>query len=214
MSQVEESEDQKKERLRKELEGKNIQHYTVLATAWIGTKMEHDKTIITISAGAIGLLVTILTAKGIEAIWHIWLFLLAFIGYTIAIFVSIIIFQKNSVRIEEELRQEDGHEYKLKRLDKVARWSFILATVAFIAIGICSAISKAMEIKEKCETKALEDANKAKQKPAPSKEQQTPLKNIPKKPKKSQRTLTTSGSSIVIINCCSHVIYSSCRQTK
>lgn len=143
MSDIEESNDQKQERLRKELEGKNVQHYMALATAWINTKTELDKTIITLSAGAIGLLITVLTAKGIVEYWHIVLYLIAFIGYLTAVFTSLLIYQKNSKLIEAELRNEE-HNIRLERFDKVALWSFIIGTVAFVLIGLFSAWKEAV----------------------------------------------------------------------
>ena len=57
---AESDEDMKARKLR-ELEGKNIAFYSTLLSAWIQTKMERDKTLVTLSAAAIGLLVTILT---------------------------------------------------------------------------------------------------------------------------------------------------------
>jgi len=145
-----------------------VQHYMVLLTAWINTKMEHDKTIITLSAAAIGLLITILTAIGIGKYWHIIIFCVAFTGYSVAIFASLIIFQKNSVYIESELRREDetdsqkeGHEHKLERLDKLALWSFIIGTIAFVSIGICTAYSKL----KKEEKQMADDKDKGQVKP-------------------------------------------------
>ena len=59
-----ESSDEKEKRMLRELEGKNIAHYSTLLAAWIQTKMEIDKTLVTLSTAAIALLVTILTAVG------------------------------------------------------------------------------------------------------------------------------------------------------
>lgn len=61
----------------RELEGKNIAHYSILLSTWIETKMERDKTLVTLSAAAIGLLVTILTTVGVKSLWEIPLFAFA-----------------------------------------------------------------------------------------------------------------------------------------
>lgn len=213
MSAVIESEDQKQERLRKELEGKNVQFYMALATAWITTKTELDKTIITLSAGAIGLLITVLTAKGVAEGWHIGLFVISFIGYLIAIFTSLFIFQKNSKLIEAELREEE-HNIKLERYDKLARWSFFIGTVAFVAIGIFSALSKWKEVNQKKEEKP--QANQEIMKPA---EQPTnELKDKIQSPKKniqsgvSRKSCKADTPPVIILN--NYVQsgrYSSCR---
>lgn len=138
-----ESDEQRKERIKDE---KEVQYYMALVTAWINTRMEHDKTLITISAGGIGLLTTILTTKGTAETWHIWLFGLAFCCYLIAIFTAIAIFHENAVRLEQEVRKEDiNHDMNLEKLDKVARWSFIIGTVSFAMIGVLSALAKPKE---------------------------------------------------------------------
>lgn len=59
-----ESEDENRNRILKEPEGKNIAHYSVLLDAWIQTRTERDKTLVTLSAAGVGLLVTILTTAG------------------------------------------------------------------------------------------------------------------------------------------------------
>jgi hypothetical protein len=63
---VPETEEERTQRELRELEGKNIAHYSTLLSAWIQTKMERDKTLVTLSSAAIGFLVAILTAAGIE----------------------------------------------------------------------------------------------------------------------------------------------------
>ena len=76
-----ESDEQREKRLLKELEGKNIAYYQTLLSSWIHTRMERDKAVITLSAAAIGLLVTILTAFGLSGIWQRILVILAFVGF-------------------------------------------------------------------------------------------------------------------------------------
>lgn len=61
--------------MQRELEGKNIAYYSVLVNAWIQTRMERDKTLVTLSAAAVGLLVTLLTTVGINKEWIILLYL-------------------------------------------------------------------------------------------------------------------------------------------
>ncbi|MCK5160085.1 MAG: hypothetical protein KAQ99_00775, partial [Candidatus Aureabacteria bacterium] len=84
-----ETDDQREKRLLKELEGKNIAYYQTLLSSWIHTRMERDKAVITLSAAAIGLLVTILTAFGINGIWPRLLVIFAFIGFVGAIWIGL-----------------------------------------------------------------------------------------------------------------------------
>ena len=76
-----ESKEESEKRVLRELEGKNIAHYSVLLGAWIQTKMERDKTLVTLSAAAIGLLVTIFTTVGVKSIWEIPIFAVAVISF-------------------------------------------------------------------------------------------------------------------------------------
>jgi len=60
-----ESSDDREKRVLRELEGKNIAHYAAILNAWIRTKMERDKVLITLSAGGVGLLITLFSTAGI-----------------------------------------------------------------------------------------------------------------------------------------------------
>jgi hypothetical protein len=60
-----ESEEEERSRKLDELKGKNVAHYSVLLAAYIQTKMEHDKTLVTLSAAGIGLLLTIISLTGL-----------------------------------------------------------------------------------------------------------------------------------------------------
>lgn len=47
---------------------KDVAYYSALVSAWIQTKMERDKTLASLSAGGIGLLVTILSTVGVQKV--------------------------------------------------------------------------------------------------------------------------------------------------
>lgn len=47
---------------------KDIQFYAASVTAWFNTRLEHDKSLLALSAGGIGLLVTLLTTVGVKSI--------------------------------------------------------------------------------------------------------------------------------------------------
>jgi hypothetical protein len=157
MIDPEETKDEERARLLREQEGRNVQHYMVLATAWVNTLMEHDKTIITLSSGAIGLLITILTTKGVEEGWHIALYVIAFIAYIATIIVTKRILKDNALVVENEIRETIGQAPikipDLKKFDRLADWSFIVGTIVFAFIGILTAVSKLQETLPKTETK-------------------------------------------------------------
>jgi hypothetical protein len=146
MIEPEETDTELRERLMREKEGRNVQHYNVLATAWVNTLMEHDKTLITLASGAIGLLITILTTKGVEKGWLIPIYFIAFSAFVTAIISSVRILKDNSKIIENEIREAIGedpiHTPKLKQFDVVAQTSFVIGTITFVLIGILTAVSK------------------------------------------------------------------------
>lgn len=178
-----------------------------LVTAWINTKMEHDKTIITLSAAAIGLLITILTTKGAAERWHIWFFGFTFICYLVAIITAILIFQENSVRIEHEVtNQETRHDWKLQRLDDVVRWSFFAGTICFVIIGVLSALSHPPKVDAKNDMEKQVNRVCCCNYTSSRHIKQLPAKQTASKSSKPQKSCPS-----VIINCLQESRYSSCR---
>jgi hypothetical protein len=45
---------------------KKVEYYAATVNAWYNSTLEHDKSLLTLSAGGIGILITILTAVGIS----------------------------------------------------------------------------------------------------------------------------------------------------
>jgi len=143
-----ETEQQRQERELRELEGKNIAHYQTLLSAWISTKMERDKTIVTLSAAAIGLLVTLLTTVGIKSYWEIAFYVGGFFGFAIAIWSSLIIYEKNSDHIEEALRGSTSHSPELQKYDARSKASFVIGACFALGLGIFASINQLQSIEE------------------------------------------------------------------
>jgi hypothetical protein len=134
-----ESEKESEARILRELEGKNVAHYSVLLGAWIQTKMERDKTLVTLSAAAIGLLVTILTTVGVKSIWEVPMFALAVSSFLVTIWSSLVIYQLNSQHLEDAIRGSSKKDPRLEKYDKRAIRAFIIGAVSALIIGILSA---------------------------------------------------------------------------
>ncbi|HDY65138.1 MAG TPA: hypothetical protein ENH84_02750 [Phycisphaerae bacterium] len=133
----------------KELEGKNIAHYSVLLSSWIQTKMERDKTLVALSSGGIALLVTLLTTVGIIHWLIIILAILAFLCFGVCIWSSIKIYQLNSQHIENELKNQDSSYLNLEKYDKRSLKSFIFGVVFLCFVGITTASVKYINAKER-----------------------------------------------------------------
>lgn len=147
-----ENEEQREKRLLKELEGKNIAYYQTLLSSWIHTRMERDKAVITLSAAAICLLVTILTAFGIDGIWPRILVILAFVGFVGAIWVGLRIYELNADHLVTSLKGGSGKDPKLERFDKWSKRLFCMGLISMILLGVVTAFNKeggAMSNKDK-----------------------------------------------------------------
>ena len=122
-------------------DGKDVAYFSALVTAWIETKMERDKTIVTLSAGAIGLLVTLLTTVGVKTPWMLLLYTGAVGGFAVAAGYSIVIFDSNSVHIEEVIKGGTEDNKTLRRLDKRTLTFFTLGVIFTVLIGVTAAVT-------------------------------------------------------------------------
>lgn len=130
-----ETSEEKHQRKLRELEGKNIAYYSTMLSTWIDNKMEYDKTLITLSSMAIGLIVTLLTTTGINAMYEFIIFLFAFISFTITILTALIIFHLNSKIIEDSLKETSEKNYNIKKYDILIISSFTLGMILTMAFA-------------------------------------------------------------------------------
>ena len=156
----ESTKDAEKRALR-ELEGKNIAHYSILLSAWIETKMERDKTLVTLSAAAIGLLVTILTTVGAKHFWDVFLFAIAVVSFLVTIWSSLVIYQLNSQHLEEAIRGSSDKDPRLEKYDKRSIRAFIIGAVVTLLIGISSASFKLINPEKSTEENKMTNQQKS-----------------------------------------------------
>lgn len=123
-------------------------YYSALTNAWISTKFEKDKSLLTISAGAIGLLVTLLTTLEIPSLCLIGCFFFAFILFIITIICIIFVFERNAKHIENVLNDKDDDDKILKILDRTIVFCFIFGIIFTVIIGTVYGIDKHNKKKE------------------------------------------------------------------
>ena len=121
---------------------KDVEYFSALVTAWLNTRLEKDKSLLALSASAIGLLVTFLTAIGPTSKVEIVLYLFAFIFYLVTISCVLWVFQRNSQHIEQVLKHNGNDDRLLTVLDNMIVYSFILGIVFTMAIGVKASINK------------------------------------------------------------------------
>lgn len=136
---VAESQEDESKRLLAELQGKNIAHYSVMLGAFIQTRMEHDKTLVTASLGGLGYLVTTVTFAGVSSLWDIALFGGGFLGFLLTVLYALFIYRRNAELIEHELRGGASIQNKprpnLKQLDRFILVAFYVALGSAIVVG-------------------------------------------------------------------------------
>jgi hypothetical protein len=139
-----ETEDEARNRALAELQGKNVQQYAVLLSAWMQTKMEHDKTLVTASLGGIGFLLSVLSFAGISTLWEIIFFAGAFSCFVITVLSALTIYKRNAKHLENEIRGKEKEPLELEQLDRLMEWTFWIALTCAIVIGTNLARSRYM----------------------------------------------------------------------
>lgn len=178
---------------------KYVEFYSQSYASFYNTTIEKDKSILTVSAGGIGFLITFMNiAKNIEFYEYI-IFLFAALSFIIAIFTVIHIFGKNADYIisltndEEDTASKEG---KLVCLDKIAIITFSLGIVLSLILGITSSyknLNQETVMATKKETTQTTTAYDSVAGAGMLKKSFTGAANL--KPKTSSQTTTTNTTS-------------------
>jgi hypothetical protein len=115
-----------------------------LRDAWLATRMERDRSILTLSAGGIGLLVALMTARRPESSGQMVIYLFASIAFVTALIAGLMIFKRNATYLEAELAawragKTDLGDAGLVQLDWTLLVAFVVGVVLTILVAIMSA---------------------------------------------------------------------------
>lgn len=134
-----ESDDERRERLLRELEGKNISYYSIILQTVIESEIETANQIAGFSSAAIGLIFTVdaIRENSSGSSIVVYLSLLSLVGFSVAIMSAILFIGLASRRYENEIRSENAVEGYGKLLDcrKHFVWARNISVVAF-CVGI------------------------------------------------------------------------------
>jgi hypothetical protein len=120
---------------------KTVEYYSAAVTAWFNTALEHDKSILTLAAGGIGLLITLLTTVGLSTAEALVLYIFAIGCFVVALISVLIVFRNNKIHISNILNgKQTGEDPCLAKVDMVAIWAFGLGVVLTAIIGISAAV--------------------------------------------------------------------------
>lgn len=110
-----------------------------MLSAWLNTKLERDKQLLTLSTSAIGLLVTLLRTVGVANWLQVGFFGTALIAFLFSVISILGILGKNATYIEEMLNGSETEDRQLAFLDRSATVSFIIGMIMVVIIGMYSA---------------------------------------------------------------------------
>ncbi|MGL4603837.1 MAG: hypothetical protein ACRCU9_06810 [Iodobacter sp.] len=131
---------------------KEVEYYASSVNAWFNTSLEHDKSILTLAAGGIGLLITLLTTMGLSSAEALVLYVGAITSFLIALISVLVVFRHNRTYIERVLAgNTTGNDPVLAKADSIALWAFGIGVVFTAVIGIATAIHS-LQKKKPCLT--------------------------------------------------------------
>lgn len=116
------------------------QFYSAAVNAWFATSLEHDRSLLTLSAAGIGLLITLLTTVGASSIEAVLLYFAAMFAFLICVIAVLWIFRLNGEHIRNIIHLNAPGDPKLKALDALAKGSFLIGVMFSLIIGVCAAI--------------------------------------------------------------------------
>lgn len=121
---------------------KQIQFYGAGVNAWFNTALEHDKSILALSAAGIGLLITLLTTTGLGSSEALLLYAGAILSFLFSIFCILLIFNRNKAYIERVVSgSNEQSDPFLTRLDHAAIGAFGAGVVFSVLIGLSAGLN-------------------------------------------------------------------------
>lgn len=120
---------------------KRVEYYAASINAWFNTSLEHDKNLLTLSAGGIGLLLTLLTTVGLSSAEALVLYICAITSFVVALVAILVVFRRNRTHIEDILSgKSTSNDPLLTKLDATALWAFGIGVLFTAIIGIAAAV--------------------------------------------------------------------------
>lgn len=120
---------------------KRVEYYAAIVNAWFNTSLEHDKSLLTLSAGGIGLLLTLLTTVGLSSTEALVLYIGAIASFVVALVAILVVFRRNRTHIEVILSgKSTSNDPLLTKLDTTALWAFGIGVLFTAIIGIAAAV--------------------------------------------------------------------------
>ena len=127
------------------LPAKRVAFYSALVSAWIQSRMERDRSLITLSSAGIGLLLTLSSTVGPDGFLTFSLYCIGFVGFAVTIISGLSIFHRNSLHIERLIAEKQTTDPLLARLDSISRTGFTLGVLSIVLLGVTAGITRLAE---------------------------------------------------------------------
>lgn len=122
-------------------EAKDIEFYSANLHAWFNTRFEHDKSLLTLSTGAIGLLLTLVSTLGVKSLESLILYIFALLCFLTCLGSLLWIFRRNAKHLEDIVNETAINDDLLDILDRIAVASFMLGVIFSSIIAVSAAIN-------------------------------------------------------------------------
>lgn len=133
-------------RLQQELANQNnvqqqqIEFYAASVAAWYNSALEFDKSMFTLSAGGIGLLVTMMAEVKTTAMLH--LYVTAIFFFIACICLLLVVFRKNMGYLIQVAQRQQADSSLLRALDAGAAIMFAIGVALTVTVGVLAAMQK------------------------------------------------------------------------
>jgi len=117
-------------------------YYGAIVAGWLNTKLERDKSILTLSAGGIGLLATLMTTVGPQTRAALVLYALASLAFAVALISVLVVLDRNADHLKHVNRGKADRDPRLAMLDRTSFWAFIVGALFLAALGVMAGIDK------------------------------------------------------------------------
>lgn len=131
--------------LKKELVERERIFYSTALSAWIESRMEKDRSLLNLSVGGLGLIVTILTTVGVTSSFEILLNATAVIFFITTILSVLKVFDLNSKYLSSIIKNEKADDTKLIKYDNRIKRFFILGILLTLSSAFLSSTNKLIE---------------------------------------------------------------------
>jgi hypothetical protein len=121
---------------------KEIVYYQTLLSAYSENSFEKDRSLLTLSGGAIGLLITLLTTVGVSSSAELVLYILTFLFFGICIVLLLYVFNLDKAYLLKIANKEVIDDKKLIIFDHAIFILFLVGIVLFSSIGIVAGINQ------------------------------------------------------------------------